>query len=309
LLVDFADGSRTVVAGLPEMFVAGDAGLHDAERHPDFADNGWIYISYSVGEEFHSTLALSRIRLEGSQVSEHQLLFTAEAWSESQTHYGGRIQFQDGYLFLTVGDRFHRDEAQDRSNHIGTIVRLRDDGSVPEDNPFVESEEGRSPPLPEIWSYGHRNPQGLYADQESGVLWAHEHGPRGGDELNRIEAGANYGWPIVSFGFEYSGGPIYKGITQEEGMTQPVWVYVPSIAPSDLVFYEGDAFPDWQGSLLIGSLAYTHLNRLAIEDGAVVLEERIARGDLGRIRAIAVDDAGLVYLGSDLGQIWRLRPE
>ncbi len=200
--------------------------------------------------------------------------------------------------------------ARDPANHAGTIVRLHDDGRVPEDNPFLTPEEGATnPPRPEVWSYGHRNPQGLIVDAGAGILWEHEHGPRGGDELNRIERGGDYGWPEVSFGFEYDGGPIGKGIVTAEGMRQPVWVYVPSIAPSDMALYRGDAFPAWQGNLLIGSLAYAHLNRLVIEDGAVVLEERLARTVLGRIRAVAVDDTGRVYLGNDDGEIWRLRPD
>lgn len=309
ILADFEDGSREVVSGLPEMLVSGDGGLHDLERHPDYADNGWIYLAYSVGEEFRGTLALGRFRLEGATVTDWEDLFTARAYSDSGWHYGGRIQFQGGYVFLTVGDRDHVDMSQQLHNHAGTVVRLHDDGRVPEDNPFVGAEGRGQPPLPEIWSYGHRHAQGLFADPETGILWSHEHGPRGGDELNRIERGANYGWPVVSYGFQYSGGPIGMGIVEQEGMTQPDWVWVPSIAPSDMVVYRGRAFPQWNGSLLIGAMALTHLNRLAIEDGAVVLEERLARDVLGRIRSIAVDDEGLIYLGSDAGQVWRLRPE
>lgn len=309
LLADFRTGLSEPVTGLPDMYVAGDGGLHDLERHPEYEENGWIYLAYSVGEDFRSSLALGRFRLDGARMTDGQQLFIADAWSESTWHYGGRIQFQDGYLFLTVGDRDHPAMSQQLHNHAGTLVRLHDDGRVPADNPFV-GEEGRGqPPRPEIWSYGHRHAQGLYADPESGTLWSHEHGPRGGDELNRIARGANYGWPVISYGFEYSGGPIGMGIVQQEGMEQPLWVYVPSIAPSDLVVYRGAAFPDWQGSLLIGAMALTHLNRLVIENGTVVLEERLASNVLGRIRSIAVDSEGLVYLGSDSGQIWRLRPE
>lgn len=309
-LADFRSGSHEALRGLDGVFVHGDAGLHDLERHPDYADNGWIYLSYSVGEEFRSTLALDRFRLDGTNISDRERLFTAEAWSESDWHYGARIQFHQGYLYLTVGDRNHPEMSQDLSNHAGTVVRLHDDGRVPVDNPFVGAAEERGPPpRPEIWSYGHRNPMGLFADRENSILWSHEHGPRGGDELNRIERGANYGWPVISYGFEYSGGPIGMGIVRQEGMTQPLWVYVPSIAPGDMVVYHGDAFPAWRGSLLIGALALTHLNRLVVEDGVVVLEERLARNALGRIRSIAVDHDGHIYLASDTGQVWRLRPE
>jgi glucose/arabinose dehydrogenase len=209
-----------------------------------------------------------------------------------------------------LGDRQHPPKAQD-SNHAGTVLRLNDDGSVPPDNPFVgvKAAEGQPQPRPEIWSYGHRNPMGLYRHPETGELWLHEHGPRGGDEVQMVKKGANYGWPIVSYGFQYEGGPIGMGIPWQEGMEGPAWVYVPSIAPSDLVIYRGDAFPEWRGSFLIGALAGMHLNRLVFRDGEVVAEERLAPRVLGRIRSIAVDRAGLVYLGSDNGEIWRLSPE
>jgi glucose/arabinose dehydrogenase len=251
---------------------------------------------------------LDRVRLDGSTVNARERLFEADAWSESESHYGGRIQFRGGYLFLTVGDRQHPEESQDNSNHVGAIVRLHDDGAVPDDNPFTGDTGRGEPPHPEIWSYGHRNPQGLFIHPETGELWSHEHGPRGGDELNRIVLGGNYGWPVVSFGFEYQGGPIGMGVVSREGMETPVWVYVPSIGPSDLVIYAGEAFPAWRGSFLIGAMAYTHLNRLVLRDGQVVLEERIGSGTLGRVRAIAVDAAGLVYLGNDSGEIWRISP-
>jgi len=308
-LVDFSTAERADIEGMPEMLKVDDAGLHDIELHPDFAHNGWIYISYSEGPKIYSTVVLDRVRLNGVRVIERERIFTADAYSEDAYHYGGRIQFYQGYLYFTVGDRHHKHRAQDLSNHAGSIVRLHDDGRVPDDNPFVGVKDRDEAPRPEIWSYGHRNPQGLYVDQQTGELWENEHGPRGGDEFNRIVRAANYGWPVVSFGFQYEGGPIGKGIVYQEGMQAPVWVYVPSIAPSDMVIYHGDAFPTWKGSFLIGSMAWPHLNRLVLHDGAVVLEERLANNLLGRIRSIAVDKAGLVYLGSDSGGIWRLRPQ
>ena len=307
-LVDFATGERTDVSNTPESMVDGDGGYHDVVLHPDYADNGWIYLSYSEGEPHYSTLVVDRLRIGDARLIERERIFTAKAYADERVHFGGRMQFLDGYLFITSGDRYHREQAQDLSKHTGSIVRLHDDGRVPADNPFVDAEEQRRPPLPEIWSYGHRNPQGLAVHPLTGELWDNEHGPRGGDELNLIVKGGNYGWPVASFGFEYDGGPIGKGIVFEEGMQQATWVYVPSIAPSDLVFYQGDAFPVWQGSWLIGSLAMVHLNRLVISDGVMVLEERLATGLLGRIRAIAVDVEGLVYLGNDSGEIWRLSP-
>lgn len=305
---DFRTGERVDIANLPAGLVVEDAGLNDIELHPDFASNGWIYLSYTEGDIHYNTLVVDRIRLDDTRVVEHERIFTADAWSESLAHYGGRMQFLDGYLYISSGERQHPEKAQEPSHHFGTIIRLHDDGRVPADNPFVAAKDEENRPRPEIWSYGHRNPQGLYVNPETGELWANEHGPRGGDEVNLIVKGANYGWPVVSFGFQYDGGPIGMGIPQKDGMQQPVWVYVPSIAPSDMVYYRGEAFPAWRGSWLIGALAKTHLNRLVVENGSVVLEERLVNGVLGRIRSIAVDAEGLIYLGSDLGSIWRLSP-
>ncbi|NNK37310.1 MAG: PQQ-dependent sugar dehydrogenase [Xanthomonadales bacterium] len=309
-LADFRNGTKVDVQGLPKLVVFSDAGVHDVELHPGYAENGWIYLSYSEGEEHHSTVVLDRFRLEGERAVDRQRIFTADAWSEGPYHFAARIQFVEGYLFLAIGDRQHPPMAQDNSNHAGTVVRLNDDGSVPEDNPMVGVEaEGQPAPRPEIWSYGHRDPQGLYRHPETGELWLHEHGPRGGDEVSRVKRGANYGWPVVSYGFEYDGGPIGMGIPWKEGMEIPAWVYVPSIAPSDLVIYRGDAFPAWRGNFLIGAMAGLHLNRLVFRDGEVVAEERLVQRLQGRVRSIAVDSEGRVYLGSDNGEIWRLRPE
>jgi glucose/arabinose dehydrogenase len=309
-LADFSTGKSTDVEGLPRLVVYGDAGIHDIELHPGYADNGWIYISYTDGEQVHSTAVLDRFRLEGDKATDVQRLFTADAYSEDAYHLAARIAFVDGYVFVAFGDRQHPPRAQDNSNHAGTVVRLHDDGSVPEDNPFVGvEEEGKPKPRPEIWSYGHRDPMGLYRHPETAELWLHEHGPRGGDEVQLVKRGANYGWPIVSYGFQYDGGPVGMGIPWQEGMEIPAWVYVPSIAPSDLVVYQGAAFPAWQGSLLIGAMAGMHLNRLVLRDGEVVAEERLAQRLLGRVRSIAIDGQGLIYLGSDNGEVWRLRPE
>lgn len=309
-LADFNTGESTEVQGLPTMVVYDVAGIHDIELHPDYASNGWIYISYTEGEEVHSTAVLDRFRLDGNKAIDVERVFKADAYSEGAYHLAARIAFVDGYLYLALGDREHPPMAQDNSNHAGTVVRLHDDGRVPVDNPFVDIEEARGPkPRPEIWSYGHRDPMGLYRHPVTNELWLHEHGPRGGDEVQVVKKGANYGWPVVSFGFQYDGGPIGMGIPWQEGTEIPAWVYVPSIAPSDLVIYEGTAFPAWRGSYLIGAMAGLHLNRLVFRDGEVVAEERLAQRVLGRIRSIAVDSGGLVYLGSDNGEVWRLRPE
>ena len=306
---DFATGEKRDLTGLPDLHVDDAAGVHDVALHPDFADNGWIYVSYSEGAPEYSTLVLDRFRLDGTRVRERERLFSADAFSEGRYHFAARIVLKDGYVYLTIGDREHPAKAQELGNHAGTIVRLHDDGRVPADNPFVGVEEVNGvKPRPEIWVYGLRDPQGFTVHPDTGDLWLHDHGPRGGDELNLVRRGANYGWPVVSFGFEYDGGPIGMGIPMQDGMEVPLWVYVPSIAPSDLIVYRGDAFPAWRGSFLLGAMAGVHLNRLVMRGGEVVAEERIGRYVMGRIRSLAVDADGLVYLGSDNGEIWRLRP-
>jgi glucose/arabinose dehydrogenase len=309
-LADFGTAAKTDITGLPPLVVFSDAGVHDIELHPRYEENGWVYLAYSEGTPEYSTAVIDRFRLEGSTAVDVERVFTADAYSEDAYHYAARMQFLDGHLYFALGDRQHPPRAQDNSNHAGTVVRLRDDGGVPEDNPFVGvEEEGKPEPRPEIWSYGHRDPMGLYVHPETGKLWLHEHGPRGGDEVQVVKRGANYGWPVTSYGFQYDGGPVGMGIPWREGMEIPAWVYVPSIAPSDLVIYDGQAFPAWRGSLLLGAMAGLHLNRLVLRDGEVVAEERLAQRLLGRIRSIAVDDEGLIYLGSDSGQVWRLSPE
>ena len=308
-IADFRTGEKSNVEGLPDLHVFSSAGAHDIELHPEHEKNGWIYISYSEGEQFHCTVALDRFRLDGHRAIDVERIFTADAFSEGAYHFAARIQFYEGFLYMTMGDREHPPMAQDNSNHAGTVIRLRDDGAVPEDNPFVGMEEdGKPAPRPEIWSFGLRDPMGFQVHPETGDLWLHEHGPRGGDELNLVKRGANYGWPIVSYGLEYEGGPIGMGIPWKEGMEIPHWVYVPSIAPSDMVIYQGEAFPAWKGSFLLGAMAGLHLNRLVLRGREVVAEERLAQRLLGRIRSIAVDKEGLIYLGSDSGYVWRLSP-
>jgi glucose/arabinose dehydrogenase len=319
-LLDVNSGSLTALEGGFEALIGKDAGVHDAARppaltgedaglhdialHPDYSKNGWIYISYSNGEPERSTTVVDRFRIRGNSVVDRERIFTANAYSEDRFHYGGRMVFVGNYLFVTVGDRHHQNRAQELTNHAGKIIRLFDNGRVPPDNPFV----GRKDALPEIWSYGHRNPQGLVVHPETGELWEHEHGPRGGDELNIIRSGANYGWPVISYGWEYSGGHIGMGVTAKEGMEQPAWVWTPAIAPSGMFIYTGDKFPAWRGSFFIGSMAQHHLNRLFVVDGHVVLEERLMYGKAGRVRLVAQGPGGEIYIANDDGQLLRLRP-
>jgi aldose sugar dehydrogenase len=281
-----------------------DAGLHDVALHPEYDKNGWVYISYSSGPRERSTTAVDRFRLRGNDVIDRERIFTADAYSEDRFHYGGRMVFKDGFLYVTIGDRHHQDRAQELNNHAGKILRLTNDGKAPPDNPFVGQKDAK----PEIWSYGHRNPQGLILDAATGELWSHEHGPLGGDELNVIKHGANYGWPVISYGWQYEGGPIGMGIVRREGMEQPIWVWTPGIAPSGLIRYTGDKFPQWRGSFFTGAMGHRHLNRIVIEEGRVVLEERLMNRKIGRVRLVAQSPDGFIYVGCDDGKLLRIEP-
>jgi len=291
------------VPGVPDVFYEGQGGLFDVLPHPNFSDNRWVYLTYSKETEGSSATAIARGRFENDRLTNVVEIFEAQAVGFG--HYGGKIVFDnDGYMFLTLGDRMappvgdeaalRAHPAQDRSNHQGVVVRLNDDGTVPNDNPFV----GQSGILPEIWSYGHRSPQGLAIHPETGDLWESEHGPQGGDEINRIEPGNNYGWPVVGRGANYGafGRPIHIGIS-EEGMVQPAQFWVPSIATSGLMVYTGDKFPMWYGNIFSGSLAGEQLARLQLDDDYrnVVVEETLVY-DIGRIRDVRQGQDGYIYL-------------
>ena len=295
----------------PAALTGEDAGVHDLVLHPQFETNRWVYISYSAGPRERSTTAIDRFRVDGTRLVERERIFTADAWSEDRFHYGGRMAFANGYLFVTIGDRHHQDRAQELTNHAGKLLRLHDDGRVPDDNPFVGKQVGRQIAKPEIWCYGLRNAQGLVVHPDSGEMWFNEHGPHGGDELNRVRRGANYGWPVISWGWQYTGGPIGQGITEKEGMEQPVWIWTRAIAPSGLIVYTGDRFPGWRGNFFSGAMAARHLNRLVLVNGEVIAEERVLKGEggSGRIRLVAQSPDGFIYVGTDgSGQLIRLRP-
>lgn len=303
--VDLASGIRTPVRGVPPVFGQLDAGLHDVVAHPDFGRNHLLYLSYSEGDSLANALVVSRARLEGDSLVAMQRIFRAVPALDTAYHYGGRMALQDGYLFVTVGNHHNRGVAQDLSKDVGKVVRLLEDGRVPDDNPFV----GRAGARPEIWSYGHRNPQGMAVDPATGALWINEHGPFGGDELNRVRPGRDYGWPVITYGREYEGGPVGRGITHHPGMEQPVYVFERSTAPSDMLFYTGDAFPAWRASLFNGAMgAVRHLNRLVVEDGRVLHEERLLKDLRWRIRSLAQGPDGFLYLGVDQGMIVRIVP-
>jgi len=300
----FRDGTLLPdpVPGLPEVHARGQGGLLDLALHPEFEANHLVYLSYSKPlPGGGSTTAVIRGRLENDRLLDVEEVFEAVTQGRNG-HYGSRLAFDSaGYLFITVGDRqappagdLENHPAQDLSNHQGTVVRLYDDGRVPEDNPYVD----RPGALPEIWSHGHRNPQGLTFHPETGDLWLTEHGPQGGDELNLISPGRNYGWPVIGYGVNYgSGSPIHED-THRQGMEQPVHYWVPSIATSGLLLYTGDRFPDWKGSLFVGGLAGEQVARLTLEGQRVVNEETILTGN-GRIRDIRQGPDGLIYLAID----------
>ena len=309
------------VPGVPEVFYEGQGGLFDVVPHPDFRDNRWVYLVFAKPVEGTSTTAIVRGRLENDRLNNVTEIFAAQAVGFG--HYGGKLVFDgNGYMFLTAGDRMAppvgdaaalaAHPAQDLSNHQGVTLRLHDDGSVPDDNPFV----GQRGALPEIWSYGHRSPQGLAIHPETGDLWESEHGPQGGDELNRIEPGRNYGWPVVGRGANYGafGRPIHTGI-HEEGMAAPARFWVPSIAASGLMIYSGDKFPLWYGDIFSGALAGEQLARLDMDDDyrSVIVEETLAY-NMGRIRDVRQGPDGYIYLalsdrrGEETTAVVRLEP-
>lgn len=303
------------VAGAPEVFAQGQGGLLDVQLHPDFGSNRLVYLSYSKplgGDE--STTAVARGIFRDDRLTDVQDIFEAD--TQGRGHYGSRIVFDgDGHIFISLGDRqatpsgdLDAHPAQDLSNHQGTIVRLHDDGRVPSDNPFV----GRAGARPEIWSYGHRNVQGMAMHPETGDLWANEHGPQGGDELNLIRPGLNYGWPVIGYGVNYrTSTAIHEG-THREGMEQPVHVWVPSIGISGLLIYTGNRFPAWRGSMLHGGLSGQQIARTTLDGTEVTAEETLLPG-LGRVRDIEQGPEGLIYVAIDHRQgeptaIVRLEP-
>ena len=290
------------VEGIPKVFHSGQGGLLEVMPHPNFASNRLLYISYSKpgATDQDSRTALIRGRFENDRLTQVQEIF--DAISKGRGHYSGKIAFdKNGFLFLSLGDRqvppegnLEAHPAQDLSNHHGKIVRLHDDGRVPADNPFVNRPGAR----PEIWSYGHRNVQGMAIHPETGELWADEHGPQGGDELNLIQPGRNYGWPVIGFGVNYNTGLAIHSGTHKQGMEQPVRIWVPSIGISGLMVYTGDRFPQWRGNLFIGGMAGQQLSRLTLQGQRVINEEALVQ-QRGRIRDIRQGPDGFIYLVTD----------
>jgi len=285
---------------------SGQGGLLDIALHPAFEENGLVYFTYAGRVPEGVTTEVARARFDGERLHELERIFSADAARSGGRHFGSRLVFdRDGRLWVTVGERGDPDTAQDPGNHMGTTLRLNDDGSPSEDNPFI----GREGYRPEIWSYGHRNAQGMTLHPETGVVWLHEHGPRGGDEINIPQAGLNYGWPVTTHGTAYSGLPMGVG-PQAPGMEPPLLHWTPSIAPSGMAFYSGEEFPAWQGDLFAGALALPQLRRVMLEGREVVGEEALLE-DLGeRIRDVRMGPEGRLYLLTDSsdGRLLRLEP-
>jgi glucose/arabinose dehydrogenase len=295
------------LGGVPPVYAQGQGGLLDVALDPGFGENALVYLTYAEPDAGGKAgTAVARGRLREGRLDDVRVIWRQQPKAGGGSHFGSRLVFaRDGTLFVTLGDRQQWDRVQDLTSTIGKIVRIHPDGSVPRDNPFV----GRAGARPEIWSYGHRNIQSAALHPRTGQLWTVEHGARGGDELNRPDAGKNYGWPVISYGVHYSGEKIGEG-TAKAGMEQPVYYWDPVIAPSGMTFYTGDAFPDWKGSILVGSLSPGRLVRLELENGTVGREERYL-GDFGqRIRDVRQGPDGLVYVLTDSGdgRILRVSP-
>lgn len=306
-----ADGTVSApIQGVPEVFAAGQGGLLDVAPHPDFADNGLVYLSYAARDaagQAGTEVARGILDRESLTLSGVETIFAVDPKTGGRAHYGSRLLFaDDGRLYVTTGDRYSfMREAQNPGNHLGTIVRLDDTGAAPADNPFATGSGGR----PEVFSYGHRNVQGIAEHPQTGAIWAHEHGPRGGDEVNILKPGANYGWPAITYGVDYSGAVI-SDKTAAPGMEQPVVYWDPSIAPSGMAFYTGDRFPQWQGDLFVGALAGAHLRRLDLDGDRVTGQEELLTGLGARIRDVVDGPDGALYVLTDAddGRILRLVP-
>lgn len=296
-----------ITDGIPsDLDVNGQGGFLDIELHPNYEENGWVYFSYasSAGEGEGSNTAIIRAKLENDALINVETLYKAVPNSERGQHYGSRIVFDNnGYMFFSIGDRGNRDELpQDITKDGGKIYRLNDDGSIPSDNPFVGQDGAKEA----TYSYGHRNPQGMALNPQSGVVWANEHGPRGGDEVNIIEPGNNYGWPVISYGINYNGTEFAED-TARAGMEQPILYWDPSIAPAGMSFITSDKYPGWEGDLLVASLKFSYIAHLEVEGNEILGETKLVEG-VGRIRAIEEGPDGYIYFTAEGDGVYRLVP-
>lgn len=295
------------IAGLPNIRQHGQGGLLDVAIHPDYKNNQLIYLAYAGKSLRGYGTEVLRAKLVDKKLENVTTIFKALPKSRGGQHFGGRLQFtNDGKLLITLGDRGDKPRAQDLSDHAGSMIRLNDDGSVPEDNPFILHKDAHA----EIYSFGHRNIQGIALDPRQGMVWTHEHGPQGGDEINIIHAGLNYGWPVITYGVNYGTGTKIGEGSHKPGLEQPLYHWTPSIAPSGMTFYSGDKFPKWKNNLFVGSLKFGLLVRLVIENDKVVHEERMLNKKYGRIRDVRQGPDGALYLLTDeeQGSVLKLKP-
>ncbi|MCX2739919.1 PQQ-dependent sugar dehydrogenase [Pontibacter anaerobius] len=297
------------ITGGPKVLAQGQGGLLDVELHPNFAKNNIIYLSYSAfkeeGGNTLSTTAVMRAKLEGNKLTNQQVIFEALPYSRTRHHYGSRLEFgRDGYIYLSVGDRGNHDEnPQSLERGPGKVHRIKDDGSTPADNPFVN----QAGAVASTYSYGHRNIQGMVLHPQTGEIWTHEHGPRGGDEVNVLEKGKNYGWPVISYGINYNG-TVLTELTKKEGMEQPLHYWVPSIGPSGMAFVTGDRYKGWEGDLMVGSLRFQFLSRLMMDGNKILGEEKLLK-NIGRVRDVKMSPDGYLYVAVESpGLIYRLVP-
>ncbi|NHN36155.1 PQQ-dependent sugar dehydrogenase [Pseudomaricurvus alcaniphilus] len=302
---DPATDTKIEITGLPEIEVTGQGGLLDIELHPDFVANRWVYLSYAsaAGAGSGSNTAIVRARLEGQSLVDLTQLYKAPN-TRGGRHFGSRIEFDSqGYLYFSIGDRGNESEnPQDISRDNGKVYRLHDDGRIPDDNPFVNNKNARAA----IYSYGHRNPQGMVRHPQTGAIWIHEHGPRGGDEINLIARGKNYGWPVITYGINYNGTKI-TDLTHKEGMEQPLYFWDPSIAPSGMTFVTSELYPEWQGHLLVGSLKFGYLVLCKLDGNKVVATETVLEG-VGRVRNVKQMPDGYIYVATDGNGIYQVLP-
>ena len=297
---------KAPIKGLPKISAGGQGGLLDVILHPDFKNNSIIYLSFAASGSGGIGTEVAKAKFSGDRLEDVKIIFKALPKTRNRFHFGSRLAFDnDGKLYITIGEKFAMRQAQNLQSHLGSVIRLNQDGTVPIDNPFLKQAGKR----PEIFSYGHRNPQGLAKHPVTGKIWAHEHGPRGGDEVNIIKPGANYGWPKITYGIDYSGS-IISNKTKAPGMEQPVVYWDPSIAPSGMAFYTGDKFPKWKGDLFVGALAHLHLRRLELDGDKVVGQEVLLQNLSERIRDVRSGPDGYLYVLTDSqnGQLLRLKP-
>lgn len=301
-----SDGQSTEISNIPSVYQKNQGGLLDIELHPNFDQNNTLFFSFSKGnKEDGANTAIASAKLIDNSLQEVEILYVGKEMTNASLHFGSRLQFDDeGYLYFTIGDRGNRNKnPQDITRDAGKVYRINDDGSIPESNPFFNNQGARKA----VFSYGHRNPQGMFKHPETGKIWTNEHGPRGGDEINIIEAGKTYGWPKITYGINYSGTTITNDKSLP-GLEQPMYYWLPSIAPSGFAYLNSDIYDDWKGSLLVGSLKFMYLERLVLANNKVTYREKVAE-NIGRVRDVKVSPDGFIYLAVDNKGIFKLTPK